>query len=109
MLSRLAKPSLTHPMGRGNLLTTSSQRKRQASRSDDPLLHAGDRVSRVTYVEGGYNMKRMNFVAKAMLAGLLLLSIGTALAGPVVLNSAINNGQVTINGTGFVTPPLLCN
>jgi hypothetical protein len=50
-------------------------------------------------------MKRMNFAAKgAMFAGLLLLSIGTAFAGPVALNSAIDNGQVTISGTGFVSP-----
>jgi IPT/TIG domain len=50
-------------------------------------------------------MKRMNFAAKgAMFACLLLLSIGRAFAGPVVLNSAIDNGQVTINGTGFVSP-----
>ena len=44
---------------------------------------------------------RRSIIASTFAAMLFSLS---ANATPVVLNSAIDNGQVTINGTGFVSP-----
>jgi hypothetical protein len=39
-----------------------------------------------------------------MILGLIMLLTGASFAGPVVQNSTISNGQITIGGTGFVSP-----
>jgi hypothetical protein len=54
-------------------------------------------------------MSNMTSLTKRlMFLGLVLLPTGIALAaGPLVQNSAIANGQVIINGTGFVLPVTL--
>jgi hypothetical protein len=39
-----------------------------------------------------------------MILGLIMLLTGASFAGPVVQNSTISNGQITIGGTGFISP-----